>query len=147
MIEIQEMTAADVADIAALERLCFSAPWSEKSIAEELDTGFSLWLTARLDGAFAGYVGAQLVPPEADMMNLAVVPELRRRGTAQALLQALQERLAARGIGSLTLEVPAQRLYTAAGFACIGRRPNYYLAPREDALILRKELDHADPCH
>ena len=82
------------------------------------------------------------------MMNLAVVPELRRRGTAQALLQALQERLAARGIGSLTLEVrasnlPAQRLYTAAGFACIGRRPNYYLAPREDALILRKELDHA----
>ena len=146
MIEIQEMTAADVADIAALERLCFSAPWSEKSIAEELETGFSLWLVARLDGAFAGYVGAQLVPPEADMM------ELRRRGTAQALLQALQERLAARGIGSLTLEVrasnlPAQRLYTAAGFACIGRRPNYYLAPREDALILRKELDHADPCH
>ena len=152
MIEIQEMTAADVADLAALERLCFSAPWSENSIAEELETGFSLWLTARLDGAFAGYVGAQLVPPEADMMNLAVVPELRRRGTAQALLQALQERLAARGIGSLTLEVrasnlPAQRLYTAAGFACIGRRPNYYLAPREDALILRKELDHADPCH
>ena len=139
MIEIQEMTAADVADIAALERLCFSAPWSENSIAEELETGFSLWLVAQLDGAFAGYVGAQLVPPEADMMNLAVVPEL-------------QERLAARGIGSLTLEVrasnlPAQRLYTAAGFACIGRRPNYYLAPREDALILRKELDHADPCH
>ena len=143
MIEIQEMTAADVADIAALERLCFSAPWSENSIAEELETGFSLWLVAQLDGAFAGYVGAQLVPPEADM---------RRRGTAQALLQAVQERLAARGIGSLTLEVrasnlPAQRLYTAAGFACIGRRPNYYLAPREDALILRKELDHADPCH
>ena len=123
MIEIQEMTAADVADIAALERLCFSAPWSENSIAEELETGFSLRRH-----------------------------ELRRRGTAQALLQALQERLAARGIGSLTLEVrasnlPAQRLYTAAGFACIGRRPNYYLAPREDALILRKELDHADPCH
>ena len=101
MIEIQEMTAADVADIAALERLCFSAPWSENSIAEELETGFSLWLVARLDGAFAGYVGAQLVPPEADMMNLAVVPELRRRGTAQALLQALQERLAARGIGMI----------------------------------------------
>ena len=101
MIEIQKMTAADVADIAALERLCFSAPWSENSIAEELETGFSLWLVARLDGAFAGYVGAQLVPPEADMMNLAVVPELRRRGTAQALLQALQERLAARGIGMI----------------------------------------------
>ena len=101
MIELQEMTAADVADIAALERLCVSAPWSENSIAEELETGFSLWLVARLDGAFAGYVGAQLVPPEADMMNLAVVPELRRRGTAQALLQALQERLAARGIGMI----------------------------------------------
>ena len=88
MIEIQEMTAADVADIAALERLCFSAPWSENSIAEELDTGFSLWLVARLDGAFAGYVGAQLVPPEADMMNLAVVPEQsedRKRSCAAAV--------------------------------------------------------------
>ena len=61
MIEIQEMTAADVADIAALERLCFSAPWSENSIAEELETGFSLWLVARLDGAFAGYVGGVMM--------------------------------------------------------------------------------------
>ncbi|MFR2094141.1 MAG: GNAT family N-acetyltransferase [Oscillospiraceae bacterium] len=116
------------------------------------------WKPASASGSSRGWtahlraMSARSSPPEADMMNLAVVPELRRRGTAQALLQALQERLAARGIGSLTLEVrasnlPAQRLYTAAGFACIGRRPNYYLAPREDALILRKELDHADPCH
>ena len=62
MIEIQEMTAADVADIAALERLCFSAPWSENSIAEELETGFSLWLVARLDGAFAGSIPQRALP-------------------------------------------------------------------------------------
>ena len=108
MIEIQEMTAADVADIAALERLCFSAPWSENSIAEELETGFSLWLVARLDGAFAGYVGAQLVPPEADMMNLAVVPELRRRGTAQARPSGSipQRALPASGAGPITVSRP-----------------------------------------
>ena len=63
MIEIQEMTAADVADIAALERLCFSAPWSENSIAEELETGFSLWLVARLDGADNGAALLAMLEP------------------------------------------------------------------------------------
>ena len=146
MIEIQEMTAADVADIAALERLCFSAPWSENSIAEELETGFSLWLVARLDGAFAGYVGAQLVPPEADMMNLAVGAEHRRQGIAAALVRALCAALRTeKGAEVLTLEVrdsneAAIRLYAALGFAEIGRRPNYYFHPKEDAHILRKDL-------
>mgnify|MGYP004681535229 CR=1 FL=1 len=145
MIEIQEMTAADVADIAALERLCFSAPWSENSIAEELETGFSLWLVARLDGAFAGYVGAQLVPPEADMMNLAVGAEHRRQGIAAALVRALCAALRTeKGAEVLTLEVrdsneAAIRLYAALGFTEIGRRPNYYFHPKEDARILRKD--------
>ena len=146
MIEIQEMTAADVADIAALERLCFSAPWSENSIAEELDTGFSLWLVARLDGAFAGYVGAQLVPPEADMMNLAVLPAARRRGIARALVTALIRELAGGGVHSLTLEVrasngPAKALYGSMGFVRVGCRRGYYLSPKEDGEILRKEWD------
>ena len=146
MIEIQEMTAADVADIAALERLCFSAPWSENSIAEELETGFSLWLVARLDGAFAGYVGAQLVPPEADMMNLAVLPAARRRGIARALVTALIRELAGGGVHSLTLEVrasngPAKALYGSMGFVRVGCRRGYYLSPKEDGEILRKEWD------
>ena len=144
--EITRMTAADVADVAALEAVCFSDPWSEASVASELDNPLSLWLVARDAAGLLGYVGSQSVPDEADMMNLAVRPDARRHGAAQALLQALEAALRENGIRSLTLEVragnaPAIRLYTQAGFRQVGLRKNYYFHPKEDAQILKKEWE------
>ena len=142
--EIVPMAEAHVAAVAALERSCFSAPWSEQSVREELSNPLSLWLVALVDGQVAGYVGSQTVLDEADMMNLAVDPACRRQGIARALVEALTAALAERGVRSLTLEVRASNegaiaLYRTLGFAQVGRRPNYYTKPREDALILRKE--------
>ena len=142
------MTAADVPSVAALEKLCFSDPWSVSSIASELDNPLSLWLVWEEDGAAAAYLGVQRVPPQADVMNVAVSPALRRRGIARALFAELERRLPE--IDELFLEVRASNsgaiaLYRTLGFEQVGRRPNYYLDPREDALILRKELFHADP--
>ena len=145
---IRPMTAADVPSVAALEKLCFSDPWSVSSIASELDNPLSLWLVWEEDGAAAAYLGVQRVPPQADVMNVAVSPALRRRGIARALFAELERRLPE--IDELFLEVRASHsgaiaLYRTLGFEQVGRRPNYYLDPREDALILRKELFHADP--
>lgn len=145
---IRPMTAADVPSVAALEKLCFSDPWSVSSIASELDNPLSLWLVWEEDGAAAAYLGVQRVPPQADVMNVAVSPALRRRGIARALFAELERRLPE--IEELFLEVRASNsgaiaLYRTLGFEQVGRRPNYYLDPREDALILRKELFHADP--
>ena len=145
---IRPMTAADVPSVAALEKLCFSDPWSVSSIASELDNPLSLWLVWEEDGAAAAYLGVQRVPPQADVMNVAVCPALRRRGIARALFAELERRLPE--IDELFLEVRASNsgaiaLYRTLGFEQVGRRPNYYLDPREDALILRKELFHADP--
>ncbi len=145
---IRPMTAADVPSVAALEKLCFSDPWSASSIASELDNPLSLWLVWEEDGTAAAYLGVQRVPPQADVMNVAVSPALRRRGIARALFAELERRLPE--IDELFLEVRASNsgaiaLYRTLGFAQVGRRPNYYLDPREDALILRKELFHADP--
>ena len=142
--EIVPMAEAHVAAVAALERRCFSAPWSEQCVREELCNPLSLWLVALVDGRMAGYVGSQTVLDEADMMNLAVDPACRRQGIARALVEALTAALAERGVRSLTLEVRASNegaiaLYRTLGFAQVGRRPNYYTKPREDALILRKE--------
>ena len=80
------------------------------------------------------------------MMNLAVRPDARHQGVAQALLQALETALRESGIRSLTLEVragndPAIRLYARAGYQQIGLRKNYYFHPKEDALILKKEWE------
>ena len=141
---IEPMNASHVSQIAQLEKRCFSDPWSEKSIASELDNPLSLWLVAVEAGEVVGYVGSQTVLGETDMMNLAVAPEARRQGTGRALVLALVDALTEKGSHSLMLEVrvsntPAQKLYESLGFSQVGRRPKYYVNPREDALILRKE--------
>lgn len=142
---IENMSAAHVSQIAQLEKLCFSDPWSEKSIETELSCRLSLWLVA-LDGEMVvGYIGSQTVIDETDMMNIAVHPEYRRRGIAEALIDALVNALREKRSRALSLEVrasndPAIALYQKMGFSQVGRRPNYYRNPREDALILRKEF-------
>ena len=145
MIEIVKMDETHVAPIAELEKICFSDPWSENSIAYELTSRLSYWLVAVEDGQVVGYIGSQSVLGESDMMNVAVHPEHRRKGIAEALVQALCKDLRERENVCLTLEVrvsnaPAIGLYEKLGFTQVGRRPNYYRNPKEDALILRKAL-------
>lgn len=142
---ISPMQPCHVAQVAALEKACFSDPWPESVLVQELENPLSLWLVAAEEDTVLGYVGAQSVIDEADMMNLAVKEDARRQGLAEQLVCELCTRLAANGIKHLLLEVrvsnaPALALYEKLGFAQIGRRPNYYFHPKEDALILRKEL-------
>jgi len=145
-MRIETMNAAHVAQIAQLEKICFSDPWSERSIASELDNQLAFWLVATEGENVAGYIGSQTVMDETDMMNVAVHPDFRRQGIAEALIHSLVEQLKAMGSHCLTLEVrasnaPAIALYEKLGFSEIGRRKNYYRNPREDALILRKEWE------
>lgn len=144
MMEILPMTQCHVPQVAALEKICFSDPWSENSVAEELSNSLSCWLVCVENGTVLGYVGAQTVLGETDMMNLAVIPQARRRGIAESLILNLVEELKKQDSYCLSLEVrasnaPARALYEKLGFAKVGRRPNYYRNPKEDALILRKE--------
>ncbi len=143
---IETMKSSHVAQIAELEKICFSDPWSEKSIASELENKLAFWLVAVEGDRVAGYIGSQTVIDETDMMNVAVHPDFRRKGIAEALVNALVEHLKTMGSRCLTLEVrasnaPAIALYEKLGFREIGRRKNYYRNPREDALILRKEWE------
>ena len=145
-MEIRKMTAREVPRVAELEKNCFSQPWSEKSVAGELENPLSLWLVAMDGDRLAGYVGSQTVMDETDMMNLAVGSEFRRQGVGEALVNALVASLKELGSRCLTLEVrdsngPARALYAKLGFAEVGRRRGYYRDPREDALILRKEWE------
>lgn len=142
---IRKMKLEDVPQVAAIERLCFSAPWNENMIISSWESRLSCWLIAEIDGCVAGYVGSEAVLDSADMMNIAVAPEYRKRGIAEALIKALVEHLQQRDILFLLLEVrvsnaPAIALYNKLCFEQVGRRPKYYTNPREDALILRKEL-------
>ena len=139
------MNESHVAQVAELEKICFSDPWSENSVASELKNPLSCWLVAEEDGVAAGYIGSQTVMDESDMMNVAVHPDHRRKGVAESLVNELIEALKKRGSCCLTLEVrasnePAKALYEKLGFVQVGLRRNYYRNPKEDALILRKEF-------
>ena len=138
------MAQCHIAQVAELEKICFADPWSEKSIASELENPLSYWLVALEGSTVVGYAGSQTVLGETDMMNVAVRPECRRQGVAEALIAALIAGLKKRESHCLTLEVrdsnaPARALYEKLGFLEVGRRKNYYRNPGEDALILRKE--------
>lgn len=145
-MDLIQMNETHVSQVAQLEQLCFSMPWSENSIRYELTNPLALWLVAVEGDVVVGYVGSQSVMGEADMMNLAVLPDYRRQGVGEMLVKRLVEKLTANAVSSLTLEVRASNsgaieLYNKLGFAQVGRRPNYYKNPKEDALILRKEWE------
>ena len=141
---IIKMNENHVSQVAELEKVCFSDPWSENSVASELNNKLSLWLVAVEGDAVAGYIVSQTVMDETDMMNVAVHPDFRRRGIGESLVLGLVEKLKSLGSHCLTLEVRSSNesaisLYEKLGFTQIGRRKNYYRNPKEDALILRKE--------
>ena len=145
-MEYMLMDASHVGAIAELEKICFSDPWSVNSITSELNNPLSLWFVAVEGERLAGYVGSQSVMGWADMMNIAVAPEFRRQGVAEGLVDQLVDGLKGNNVSCLTLEVrvsnePAISLYNKLGFEQVGRRPNYYKNPKEDALILRKEWE------
>lgn len=138
------MNEKHLEQIAEIEKQCFSDPWSLRSISSELHNPLSLWIVAEDHDTVAGYVGSQSVLGEADMMNLAVSESYRRQGIGKGLVEALINRLGEKNTHVLLLEVrasnePAINLYHTLGFVQIGRRPNYYVHPKEDALIMRKE--------
>ncbi len=138
------MDQSHTAQVAHLETLCFSDPWSLRSVESELTNPLSLWLVALQGDQVVGYVGSQTVLDEADIMNVAVAPAFRRQGIAARLLTELERLLENQKVHSLTLEVRASNeaaitLYSRLGYVQVGRRPNYYRNPKEDALILRKE--------
>ena len=97
---------------------------------------------AEEDDKVVGYVVALDGADVGDILNLAVTEGGRRRGLGRALVEAIVDRLAERGVREVFLEVresnaPARALYTALGFKEVGRRKGYYRRPVEDAIVLR----------
>ena len=129
--------------LAALERLCFSLPWSREGLAAELAEPTACFLVAECGGETAGYAGMHCILEEAYVANVAVDPRFRRRGAGRQLMQALEREALARGAATLSLEVrvsneSAIRLYRSCGFEKIGVRRGMYEQPKEDGLIMTK---------
>lgn len=87
-VRIVPMNGDHLDQVAELERICFSVPWSRNMLAEELENDLSAFLVA-LDGEeqVVGYAGMQVVLDEGYITNVAVRPDSRRKGIAGKLLQ------------------------------------------------------------
>lgn len=145
---IRPANRADAADIAEAERICFADPWSEDGLASLFDNSTGVALICESQGLvlrLAGYVFARVIAGEAEILNIAVLPEFRRAGLGSGLLSAALDDLRLRGASSVFLEVresneEAKRLYGARGFRPVGVRTDYYRKPRENALVMRLDF-------
>jgi ribosomal-protein-alanine N-acetyltransferase len=138
---IRSAVPADAGSLVAIERRCFSDPWSEVSFREALESPWSFGLVAHAGQGIAGYLIGREVARTGEVLNLAVSPDYRRRGVARGLLRAGLALLRRRHVDEVFLEVresnrSAQALYLSSGFRSVGQRASYYRNPKEDALVL-----------
>jgi ribosomal-protein-alanine N-acetyltransferase len=148
MVEVfvRGMNWQDVPDVLKIERISFTTPWSELAFLKEISNTHSVAKVAVFDGEVAGYICAGYLLDEGHILNLAVHPELRRRGIATALVEKVINELRMNGCRVLFLEVRVSNLaaiefYERFGFRPVGYRKDYYAQPREDAVLMKLDLD------
>ncbi len=143
---IREMTENDVKEIAELEKECFSEPWSEKSLKEELTNETARFYVLRDNEKLLGYIGANNICNEVYITNVAVNNKCRGKGYGKTLVNHLIKQSELEKAFFITLEVRksnenAIALYEKCGFKKIGERKNFYSKPIEDALIYTYYLE------
>jgi ribosomal-protein-alanine N-acetyltransferase len=141
-MEIKELSTKYVKAVAEIERACFSNPWGETVLADELKNDCSHIYVAVEDGRAVGYAMLYVVCGEADIVRVAVLPEYRRRGIAEKLLLKSFE---INETDAVFLDVresnaAAINLYKSLGFKDTGVRKDYYSNPTENAILMKKEF-------
>lgn len=148
--DIRIMTREDAAAAARLHEDCFEHGdhWSAFSFRDSLALSTTLGLAAETDGNLAGLILLQRIPPDAEILTLAVRPQHRRQGLAAQLLSQAAQLLGPYGVDRLLLDVAADNdgaisFYEAAGFLEDGRRKNYYSRANSkhvDAMLMSRTI-------
>lgn len=138
---IVDVSTEHIPQIEEIERECFSRPWTAEQLKSQMRDAQHEFIAAMDGGRVLGYVGLMYVLDEGYISNVAVHPEARRQGIGDALIDALAAKAAELELAFLTLEVresnaPAIALYAKHGFHPVGKRKNYYDAPKEDAVLM-----------
>ena len=140
------MTESDITEIAELEKDCFSEPWSENSLRDELTNETARFYVLRDNENLLGYIGANNICNEVYITNVAVNENSRGKGYGKILVNHLIKQSELEKAFFITLEVRksnenAIALYEKCGFKLIGERKNFYSKPTEDGLIYTLYLE------
>lgn len=144
-MNIEPMQEKHIREIAELERVSFSVPWSEDGLRSELTNETAHFLVASAESKVLGYIGVHEICGEAYITNVAVFPEYRRLGIGETLIDAATHGAKQRNCDFISLEVrisnvPAIELYKKEGYNIVGQRKNFYSNPTEDAYIMTRYL-------
>ncbi len=153
--QIRDATLADVAALVRIHAASFHRGWDSGEFERLLSNRAAAHAHVMCRGVrglgvrgepFA-FVLSHVVPPEAEILSIAVAPEARGKGHGAILLSHHLSRLAVAGVRSSLLEVdagnaPAVRLYRSLGYVETGRRKGYYAAggSAADALVMRRDF-------
>lgn len=145
MITIEKAQKSDLDEIMDIERAVFSVPWSESGMLFEIESPDAFFAIAKEDGKIVGFVVLHEFSEEGEIFNIAVREEYRRKRVGTALLEAALEHAENRGLSRLFLEVRAGNsaaydMYMKNGFIPLGVRKGYYDFPKEDAIIMTREM-------
>lgn len=141
---VRVASLADLDAILAIEKAWpTTAHWQRAMFEVEVASERSLFFVAEEAGRITGFACMRLLPPEAELLEIAVAPDEARRGIGRGLLESLHRDARARGCSKSFLEVresndPARSFYAAFGYRVVGRRLKYY--NEEDALLMEAPL-------
>ncbi len=144
-MQIRRMSEEDIAVVAKLEQQIFSSPWSKDSIEKAYQLEENIYLVAEVEGIITGYCGIWTSFETADLCNIAVHPDYRRKGIAGEILKQAFQLCQQRQIEQMLLEVresnkPAIVLYEKYHFEKIDIRKGYYRNPIENAIIMQRKF-------
>jgi len=144
--EIRPARAEDIPALCAIEAECFSLPWSRQAFIDFFANGCSRCLVASVEGILCGYVGMNLLYGEGEITNIAITERFRKLGIGSALMAELTR---TEGLSRLMLDVrssntAARRFYEKHGFTVDGIRRSFYSNPREDGVLMSREITKTD---
>ena len=148
---VRPVRPEDLDAICQIEEASFSVPWkrSDYEALVGLEDAVFLAVCDETGRAVAGFGCIRQAADEGDLLNIAVREDRRGGGYGTQLLAALLRRAEENGAERIFLEVresnvPAIRMYEAAGFEKVGVRKGYYTCPVEDALLMRRIREERD---
>jgi ribosomal-protein-alanine N-acetyltransferase len=148
-LQIRPLRPADAASISDILRdSTEAAQWPPESYVRLAASPGGVFLVCEANTEIIGFVAARQVADEAEILNIAVHRDFRRKGVATALLLAALDKFRSSTIARVFLELresnhPARALYEHHGFVLSGRRKSYYRDSTEDALCMQKKLTAA----